>query len=103
MGMLDSFSLDNYPRVFVHSKIGEYVFIKCKGNREICGNLHAFDSHLNILVGNVRETIKSIVLDKKNLNEKSDNRYKTYPFLFIRGDRVTFLNLFQEIQKPSRF
>ncbi|KAL0631539.1 U4/U6-U5 snRNP complex subunit lsm3 [Maublancomyces gigas] len=71
------------PLDLVRLSLDEHVFVKLRGDRELRGRLHAYDSHCNLVLGDVEETIY-IVSD-----EEDDDTVKTVKknseMLFVRG------------------
>ena len=65
------------PLDLIRLSIDEKVLVKCKGDREVRGKLHAFDQHLNMVVGDVEESITTTEiythLDTKYLKEEMAN------------------------------
>ncbi|KAL8783863.1 MAG: hypothetical protein Q9213_004353, partial [Squamulea squamosa] len=45
------------PLDLVRLSINEEVFVKLRGDRELKGRLHAYDSHCNLVLGDVEETV----------------------------------------------
>ncbi|TQS31540.1 hypothetical protein Golomagni_08177 [Golovinomyces magnicellulatus] len=45
------------PLDLVRLLLNEVVFVKLRGDRELKGKLHAYDSHCNLVLGDVEETI----------------------------------------------
>ncbi|KAL8935099.1 MAG: hypothetical protein Q9211_004882 [Gyalolechia sp. 1 TL-2023] len=45
------------PLDLVRLSLDEVVFVKLRGDRELKGRLHAYDSHCNLVLGEVEETI----------------------------------------------
>jgi U6 snRNA-associated Sm-like protein LSm3 len=45
------------PLDLIRLSIDERVLVKCRGDRELVGRLHAYDQHLNMVLGEVEETI----------------------------------------------
>ncbi|TQS33450.1 hypothetical protein Golomagni_06205 [Golovinomyces magnicellulatus] len=45
------------PLDLVRLCLDEVVFVKLRGDRELKGRLHAYDSHCNLVMGEVEETI----------------------------------------------
>jgi U6 snRNA-associated Sm-like protein LSm3 len=39
------------PLDLIRLSIDERIFVKCRGDRELRGKLHAFDQHLNLILG----------------------------------------------------
>ncbi|KAI9851099.1 MAG: U4/U6-U5 snRNP complex subunit lsm3 [Vezdaea acicularis] len=48
------------PLDLVRLSLDEIVFVKLRGDRELKGRLHAYDSHCNLVLGDVEETIYSV-------------------------------------------
>ena len=62
------------PLDLIRLSIDEKVLIKCKGDREIRGKLHAFDQHLNMVVGDVEETVTTTEIDEETDEETTKVR-----------------------------
>lgn len=45
------------PYGLIRLALSERVFVKLRGDRELTGLLHAYDGHMNMILGDVRETI----------------------------------------------
>lgn len=86
------------PMDIVKFNIDEIVLVKLKGEHEIVGRLHAFDQHMNMVLGDVRE--KRRILESGNssstenlpLPMKGGLEWKTVErergMLYVRGDAV---------------
>ena len=48
--------------------IDEKIKVKCKEGRHIYGTLHAYDPHLNMVIGEADESIESIAEDVSRLS-----------------------------------
>ncbi|KAK7754243.1 U4/U6-U5 snRNP complex subunit lsm3 [Diatrype stigma] len=72
------------PLDLVRLLLDEVVFVKLRGDRELKGRLHAYDSHMNLVLGDVVETI--YVVDEED-DDKDDIRTvtKKSEMLFVRG------------------
>ncbi|RMZ92467.1 hypothetical protein DV736_g277, partial [Chaetothyriales sp. CBS 134916] len=57
------------PLDLVRLSLDEIVFVKLRGDRELKGRLHAYDSHCNLILGEVEETIYSIEEDDEEGEE----------------------------------
>ncbi|KAK2627358.1 hypothetical protein QTJ16_003324 [Diplocarpon rosae] len=53
----DGASAPAEPLDLVRLCLDEVVFVKLRGDRELKGKLHAYDSHCNLVLGDVEETI----------------------------------------------
>ncbi|KAF5014071.1 hypothetical protein F66182_15077 [Fusarium sp. NRRL 66182] len=52
------------PLDLVRLSLDEIVFVKLRGDRELKGRLHAYDSHCNLVLGDVEETIYVVEEDE---------------------------------------
>lgn len=50
----------NEPFDLVRLSISERVLVKLRGDRELRGILHAYDGHMNLILGDVEETIYDV-------------------------------------------
>ncbi|KAL8675848.1 MAG: hypothetical protein Q9186_007554 [Xanthomendoza sp. 1 TL-2023] len=79
------------PLDLVRLSINEVVFVKLRGDRELNGRLHAYDSHCNLVLGEVEETIY-IVDDEDDEDEEVKTVKKQSEMLFVRGDSVVLIS-----------
>ena len=52
------------PLDLVRLSLDEQVYVKLRGDRELRGRLHAYDSHCNIVLGDAEETITVVDVDE---------------------------------------
>ncbi|EFC44569.1 predicted protein [Naegleria gruberi] len=76
------------PLDLIRLSLDEQVYIKLKGDRELRGTLHAYDQHLNMVLGNVEETIHEIDIDKETNEQQMKSTTRKIGMLFLRGDGV---------------
>ncbi len=57
------------PWDLIRLSIDEKIYVKLRHDREIRGRLHAYDSHLNMLLGEVEETITNVEIDEETFEE----------------------------------
>ncbi|KFO26083.1 U6 snRNA-associated Sm-like protein LSm3 [Fukomys damarensis] len=67
------------------------IYVKMKNNRELQGRLHAYDQHLNMLLGDVEETVTSKESDGEIYEEMYKSTRRHIPMLFIWGDGVVLV------------
>ncbi|CAO3651080.1 unnamed protein product [Cunninghamella blakesleeana] len=67
-----------------------------KGDRELRGILHAYDGHLNMILGNVEEIITIVDVNEETYQEIIRTVKRTFDMLFVRGDGVIL------VSPPSR-
>ncbi|VDO03867.1 unnamed protein product [Rodentolepis nana] len=80
------------PLDLVRLSLDEKVFVKMRHNRELTGTLHAFDSHLNLILGNVEETITTLELVEETFEEIYKTSKRKIPLLFVRGDGIVLIS-----------
>ena len=80
------------PIDLVRLSLDEVVLVKCRGNRDLRGRLHAFDEHLNLVLGDVDETVKIIEVDESTSEELIKTNTRKLPMLFVRGDGVILIS-----------
>ncbi len=76
------------PLDLIRLSIDERVLVKCKGDRELRGKLHAYDQHLNLILGDAEETLLVKEEDEETGEETVRAVKRTLPMLFVRGDAV---------------
>ena len=57
------------PLDLIKLSVDERVYVKCRGDRELRGNLQAFDQHLNIILTDVEESVTSHEMDEETMEE----------------------------------
>lgn len=57
------------PLDLIRLSIDERIYVKCKGDRELRGKLHAYDQHLNMVLGDVEETVTKQEVDEDTQEE----------------------------------
>ncbi|GAX79115.1 hypothetical protein CEUSTIGMA_g6555.t1 [Chlamydomonas eustigma] len=57
------------PLDLVRLSLDERVYVKMRGDREIRGRLHAYDQHMNMILGDVEETITTVEIDDETYEE----------------------------------
>jgi U6 snRNA-associated Sm-like protein LSm3 len=91
---LNKDGIDNKIEVLdlIKLSIDEKVFIKLKGDREIRGILHAYDQHLNLVVGNAEEIMNESIYDENLGEEVTKSHKRTMDMIFLRGDNVILVS-----------
>jgi U6 snRNA-associated Sm-like protein LSm3 len=67
-------------------------FSVCRKNRELRGRLHAYDQHLNMILGEVEETVTTMELDDETMEELVRQQKRQIPYLFVRGDGIILIS-----------
>ena len=79
------------PLDLVRLSLDEVIYVRMRGNRELRGKLHAYDQHLNIILGDVEET--NLVKDPSGEEGGRGEAVKRkFEFLFVRGDGVILIS-----------
>ncbi|KAH7041351.1 uncharacterized protein B0I36DRAFT_358525 [Microdochium trichocladiopsis] len=78
------------PLDLVRLLLDEVVFVKLRGDRELKGRLHAYDSHMNLVLGDVVETI--YLVEEDGDEEEIRTKTKKSEMLFVRGDSVVLVS-----------
>ncbi|KAL8645481.1 MAG: hypothetical protein Q9210_006680 [Variospora velana] len=79
------------PLDLVRLSLDEIVFVKLRGDRELKGRLHAYDSHCNLILGDVEETVY-LVEDEDEEDDLVKTIKKQSEMLFVRGDSVVLIS-----------
>eukprot|EP00937_MAST-01D_sp_MAST-1D-sp2_P005434 g5434.t1 len=80
------------PFDLIRLSLDERVFVKCRGNRQLRGKLHAYDQHLNMVLGDVEETVTMTEVDEETDEEHIKTSKRTIEMLFVRGDVVILVS-----------
>lgn len=80
------------PLDLVRLSLDERIYVKLRGERELRGQLHAFDQHLNMVLSEVEETIKTVDINEDTFEENIQVQKRTVPMLFVRGDSVILIS-----------
>ncbi|KAK3339992.1 hypothetical protein B0T25DRAFT_561049 [Lasiosphaeria hispida] len=78
------------PLDLVRLLLDEVVCVKLRGDRELKGRLHAYDSHCNLVLGEVEETIY-VVDDEDDPEDEIKTVSRKSEMLFVRGDSVVLI------------
>ncbi|KAG1664890.1 hypothetical protein FOA52_006236 [Chlamydomonas sp. UWO 241] len=80
------------PLDLIRLSLDEKVYVKLRGERELRGRLHAYDQHLNMILGDVEETITTVDIDDETYEEIIKTQKRMVPFLFVRGDGIILVS-----------
>ena len=67
------------PLDLIRLSLDERITVKCRGERTLTGRLHAFDEHLNMVLGDVEERF---------VPSAAAEEVRSFAMLFVRGDTV---------------
>ena len=66
--------------------------MKLRNGRELKGRLHAYDQNLNMVLGEVEETVTSVDIDEETYEELYKTSKRTVAMMFVRGDGVILIS-----------
>ncbi|KAJ2663334.1 U4/U6-U5 snRNP complex subunit lsm3 [Coemansia sp. RSA 1200] len=84
------------PLDLVRLSLDERIYVKLRGDRELRGRLHAYDQHLNMILGDVEETTTVVNVEDGSQSQSINTVNRKVPMLFVRGDGVIL------VSPPSR-
>lgn len=76
------------PFDLIRLSISERVLVKLRGDRELRGVLHAYDGHMNLIMGDVEETIYDVQVAEDTGAETIKVTKRNSEMMFVRGDGV---------------
>ncbi|KAG8190925.1 hypothetical protein JTE90_002534 [Oedothorax gibbosus] len=80
------------PLDLIRLSLDEKIYVKMRNERELQGRLHAYDQHLNMVLGDVEETVTTVEIDEETYEEVYHTTKRTVPMLFVRGDGVILVS-----------
>ncbi|XP_039252907.1 U6 snRNA-associated Sm-like protein LSm3 [Styela clava] len=80
------------PLDLIRLSLDERVYVKMRNERELRGRLHAYDQHLNMVLGEVEETVTAVEIDEETYEEIYKQTKRNIPMLFVRGDGVILVS-----------
>ncbi|EST06167.1 Ribonucleoprotein LSM domain protein [Kalmanozyma brasiliensis GHG001] len=80
------------PFDLIRLSISERVYVKLRGDRELRGTLHAYDGHMNLILGDVEETIYVVDINDETGAETVRVVKRQSEMLFVRGDSVILVS-----------
>ncbi|SPO21633.1 probable LSM3 - U6 snRNA-associated Sm-like protein [Ustilago trichophora] len=80
------------PFDLIRLSISERVYVKLRGDRELRGTLHAYDGHMNLILGDVEETIYVVDVNEEGGQETVRVVKRQSEMLFVRGDSVILVS-----------
>jgi len=80
------------PLDLIRLSIDERIYVKCRGDRELRGKLHAYDQHLNMILGDAEETLTLHEIDEETEEDIVKKVTRKVRMLFVRGDVVILVS-----------
>lgn len=93
--MADEDSTIKEPLDLIRLSLDERIYVKLKGERELRGKLHAYDQHLNMILGDVEEVVTTTEIDEETFEEiiKVSPKVSYYIFLFTLKPPLDLISL----------
>ena len=85
-------SVVSEPIDLVRLSLDERILVKLRGDRDLRGKLHAYDQHLNMVLGEVEEVVTSVEMDEETEEEIIKTSKRQIEMLFVRGDSVILIS-----------
>ena len=85
-------SIVSEPIDLVRLSLDERIHVKLKGDRDLRGKLHAYDQHLNMVLGDVEEVVTSTEVDEETYEEIIKTSKRQIDMLFVRGDGIILIS-----------
>ncbi|XP_041459938.1 U6 snRNA-associated Sm-like protein LSm3 [Lytechinus pictus] len=80
------------PLDLIRLSLNERIYVKMRNERELKGQLHAYDQHLNMILGDVEETVTTMEIDEETYEEIYKSTKRSIQMLFVRGDGVILVS-----------
>ncbi|KAJ3171789.1 U4/U6-U5 snRNP complex subunit lsm3 [Geranomyces variabilis] len=80
------------PLDLVRLSLDERVYVKMRGDRELKGRLHAYDQHMNMVLGEAEEFVTVVDVNEDTYEEVVRIVKKEHEMLFVRGDGVILIS-----------
>lgn len=80
------------PLDLIRLSLLERITCKCRGGRTLKGVLHAYDQHLNMVLGEVEEALTVSEVNEETMEEMVKTTKRNIDLLFVRGDAVILIS-----------
>ena len=80
------------PLDLIRLSLDERVYVKLRSDRELRGKLHAYDQHLNMILGDVEEITTTVEVEEETLEEIVKTTKRSFELLYVRGDAVVLVS-----------
>ncbi|XP_056147381.1 U6 snRNA-associated Sm-like protein LSm3 [Lampris incognitus] len=81
------------PLDLIKLSLDERIYVKMRNDRERRGRLHAYNHHLNMILGDVEETVTTVEIDEETYEVLYKSTKRNIPMLFVGGDGVVLVAL----------
>ncbi|XP_035581349.1 U6 snRNA-associated Sm-like protein LSm3 [Zalophus californianus] len=76
------------PLDLIRLSLDECIYVKMRNDRELQGRLHAYEQHLNKILGDVEETVSPTEIDEEKIYKSTK---QNIPIPFVQGDGVVLV------------
>jgi U6 snRNA-associated Sm-like protein LSm3 len=80
------------PIDLIRLSLDERVYVQLRQDIELRGVLHAYDQHLNLVLGDVQERRQVVQRDQGTGQEQTVTAEREIDMLFVRGDTVILVS-----------
>merc|ERR1711879_820714 len=80
------------PLDLIRLSLDDRIYVKLRGERELRGKLHASNQHLNMVLGDVEETVTTVEMDEET-DEEIIKRRRRHSGLSPRADQLSVITL----------
>merc|ERR1719198_1801160 len=86
------------PFDLIKGSLDQRVLLKCRLGRELEGKLHAYNNHLNMVLGDVTERVLTTreglppMTPKEALSPDVKTQTRSIEMVFVRGDTVIHIS-----------
>ena len=80
------------PLDLIMLSLDERIYVKIRKEREVKGTLNNYDQHLNMILGNVEETIMTGEIDEEVFKVEYRRTKPYIPMQFVHGGGVNFIS-----------
>ncbi|XP_036761613.1 U6 snRNA-associated Sm-like protein LSm3 [Manis pentadactyla] len=79
------------PLDLIRLSLDERIYVKMRNERKLRGRLHAYEQHLNMILGNVEEIVTTIEINEETYEEIHKSTKRNIPMLLVWGDGVVLV------------
>lgn len=79
------------PPVLIKLRPDEWIYVQVRNDRELQGRPHAYDQHLNMILGDMEETVTTTETHEETLEEIYKSTKRNIPILSVWGEGVVLV------------
>ncbi|XP_045742279.1 U6 snRNA-associated Sm-like protein LSm3 [Mirounga angustirostris] len=79
------------PLDLIRFSLDEQIHVKMRNDKELRGRLHAYDQHLNMILGDVEETKTTIEIDEETYEEIYKSTKWNIRMFFVKGNGLVLV------------